>query len=323
MRCLRSLGSVCLIWLWSSCAVFADCDRLLSVVQLAEGGLKAAAGPDKNRLLQINKLISDIDNEAVLKALRQSGQAHSFSSLRHFLTILMVISDRPEEGFNQLLSFEDDLAQAVETIRRACNTQSQLSAISANGDGLQGMAGVAPSGKLQSLPKWVRDIKSEVDKHREQLRVLGVVMLGLIFAVLLAVAAHFALIALRIIYRGRSICDVPITMDILGQQIEGRITILGKLGCFIVPAVSPATGEVPKISRGTYFNINVDEQTLNAKTLVESTDAYSVMFSKPLTHKRLRQILATSHVPVHYDLSTLHWRRLGRLHFGIGSLPNV
>ncbi|MGC1506179.1 MAG: hypothetical protein WA782_18825 [Sulfitobacter sp.] len=295
----------------------------MSVIDLAQDSFRNGTAPDKSRLLKINKLIRDINNDAMLLVLRQSGQAHSFGSLRHFLTVLKFTADRPTAELTWPASFNDDLTQASETIRNACNTLTTHSAAAPSDGDLGGSAGLGQTGQWKQLHRLVADISGEIEKHRRELRRLGVVILGLVLAVFLAMVVHFALMILQIIYRGRSICDVPMTLEIFGEHIEGRITIIGKLGCFIIPIAPPDNSLPPMISRGTYINITIEDQTLNAKTVIESKEMYRVLFSTPLTGKNLRRILVASEVPVRYDLSALTWQKIFRRYFGIGTLPKI
>lgn len=323
MRCLRTLRMTCLIWLWSSLAVCADCDRLLSVIELAQATFTTAAAPDQSRLPKINKMIRDINNDAMLAVLRQSGQAHAYGTLRHFLTVMMFVADQPDGVVQLPDAFADDLAQAAETIDKACASQKpQGTAAAAKVDPSEPRR-LAGERHWRALTGWVGDVNAEIERHRYQLRLLGIVLLGFVLTVLLAMAAHVAVMVLRIILRGRSICDIPIHMTVLGDRLAGRITVIGKLGCVIIPDVPPDAEAAPVINRGIYLNIVVGEQVLNAKTMVETTDVYRMLFSTPLSRKTLRQLLLSSHSPVRYDLSALQGYKLGRRYFGIGSLPKA
>jgi hypothetical protein len=292
-------------------------------MKLAQDGFANSRAGDRDVLVQIDTLIGEIDNDALLAVLRQSGQGYSFGSLRHFLTVLKFIAHRHEDHSSLPPEFAYDLAQAAGIIAKACNSQPSENPTAAQNGGLEGATGARPSRRWHAQSAWVRDINAEIRKHRDQLRLLGVVLVGLVLAVLLAITGHFTMIALRVILRGRSICDIPMMLDFMGDRFDGRIMILGKLGCLIVLDLPPDNRSWPEISRGTYLNVVVDGQILNARTLHESSDEYRVMFSTPLTRKKLRQILATSLIPVRYDLGFLNRQKIGGQLFGTGSLPKV
>lgn len=325
MRILRSFGLVCLAWLWLPGMAYADCDQLLSVIDLAQDTFSVETGPDQNRLTEINKLIRSINNDDMLAILRQSGQAHSFGSVRHFLTVLMFIADRPQEELNRPVTFDQDLAKTATVLHEACRGQTDLNAATTPDHSRPASIRPGQTARWRRLPRWVADIEAEIAEHRNQLRLLGVAMLGLVLAVLFAIAVHIALKVFRIVHRGRSICDVPMHAHVLGRRIDGRITNISRRGCTIVPAMLAESddeldgGDTALIARGTYFNIKVGDFTLNARTLTEGNDFYQVIFSTPLSQKKRREVLHNSLRPARYDLSSLHWYNIRRRSFGIGS----
>ena len=314
----RTLTAVCLLWLCSGIAALADCDRLLSVVELVQHGFANGTQADKPTLIQINNLISELDNDALLAVLRQSGQGNKFGSLRHFLTVMKFITHRPETPGTLPLTFSDDLAQASGIVSKVCSDRSSLAAIGGGQQGGGQSTLGTRSGSWQQRSGWIRDINAEIERHRDQLRVLGYVVIWLVLALLLAIAGHFTVMALRILYRGRSVCDVPVTLDVMGDRFDGRITVIGKLGCQVFLSPIYDAQDLPDISRGTYLNVVIDGQTQNAKTLMESTDVYRLLFSTPLPRKKLKQILATSSGPVRYDLGLLNLKMMEGYYIGTG-----
>jgi len=309
---------------WASPAQ-AGCARLLDAVTLATSSFVNQEQPDAETLAALRTLITGLDNTAMLNALRATGQTGDFGDLRNFLTLLNFIAHNVAPGDVQFTpQFMASLASADRIVRSACvlpdgqiRIMKDDTAVAEQSSSTQRTQGIG--NKLRAITGLRRDGDDQLLNYN-----LGV--LGLVFTVFLSVgvaalALHFAIIALRIIYRGRRTCDIPATLEVLAQAVPGRLTMIGIYGCIFDFPQDPDNPAALRLTEKTYCRVVAGNATLNARVLKDSNQTCSLWFTKPLARSTLRQILLQSERPVAYDFGILRKAHRRGLTFGLGTLP--
>ncbi len=320
MRQLRAGLAAFVFWLALSGTVLAACAELKQVTALASDGFTSGTHPDARTLALLRQTITQTNNDDMLRLLQRSGQAGSFGHLRNFLTELQFIAQSAEGQRREATAFQRDLARAIAIVDIACTYDAGQAA-----KDFQPVTSQSPPQGIGLVLQRVRT--SAVAAHDRlfgdtyKLAVLGQVLTLLGVLVTAAFAGHFGFIALRTIYRGRSLCDVPIKVAFLAQETEARITIIGRYGCRIVSQDGAAQTAMLALKEGTYCRLIVADHTLNGRIMYDTVTQAGALFAAPLSRAELRGILAHSDVPPRYDFSFLRDLRARKQVFGLGSLP--
>ncbi|MBB4173646.1 hypothetical protein GGR93_001419 [Sulfitobacter noctilucicola] len=319
---MRTLGTICAIWLLFVTTAQASCERLVNVIGLSGHGFASGKMADNATLSEIETLISGLDNDVVLHLLRQSGQAHTFGFLRHHLTVLKFIALQAEANAEPPKNFNSDMVRAAGIVALACQGNAQ-----GHGDHeAKGFRQSYTESAEQNLGLRQTGWKTSQEHlrlaHQRQLKQLIALMTGFLVLLALAIVVHFALMVTSVIFRGRRICDVPVRIDILGQEIACRIKGIGKRGCHIIPDDTGGMQGLRVLSQGGYFNIVLDDLVLNARISETYDDGIRARFTLALTRNSLRQIMLESELPVRYDLEHVRLANMWHQYMDLGTVLN-
>lgn len=318
-RTNRVVASTVVLWIWLSSAVFAACTDLNMVVSLASKGFSSGGQPDAQTFEQLSSLIEQINNDDMLLVLKRTGQAGSFGNLRNFLTELKFVAQSARGQSRQPESFASDMARANAIVRLACDDAAAQSKDQSKG--LQpGNLARGIGQRSQEARNLAAGLSEQVFANTYKLALLGKLLVVFIAVIAGTPLCHICAIMVRTIHRGRSLCDVPVIVEFMARDAPGSISILGRFGCRIVPQDAEAKSHMRSLCEGTYCRIKVGDRTINARAMYDAHHHVGLLFSNPLRHADLQDILAHSNVTARYDFSALQNLRARKQIFGHGPL---
>ncbi|MEW9920721.1 hypothetical protein AB2B41_13990 [Marimonas sp. MJW-29] len=297
-------------------------------IELAERNFGDGQSSQPAELRALNTTISGMNNDALLLALKGSGQAYAFGDLRNFLTQLKFLSAAAHQGRYQ---FTDQMAEDLRRARTVADTAcgSATSAGAASNAATQGDAATAARGTYKSLELGSREKPVLTLAQREflqqsfQFGTLARLFTGIAGAAALALLAHYGLLVARVLRRNRRICEVPAELHCMMEAVPGRITVLGRYGCVFTPDAPDLFDPLAGISAGTYCTVRPTDAELGAKLMRDLSDDCSLLFTTPLDLPQMRDLLAASEIPARYDFSVIKGTSRATRRFGIGRMPQA
>lgn len=288
----------------------ANCTLLLQAMDLATQSFAAqssAADADYDRL---HLTITMLKNDEVLRALQASGQAHTFGSLRNFLTQMKFVAQSPNPStFEYTDRMARDFETSQEVISAACSgigsqtgsTGAQDPANAAESDGLAG---------IRSATGQARSTISEADAMRMISQDMKVDKLAGFLSLFVVIAAfcislYYCWRFARLWYRNRRICDVPATLIYILTEVPGRIRIIGRMGCRFEPSEKVDVDLLEQMTAGTFCTLKVQDKELNSQLILSLTKGLAMLFVTQLSRDEVNAMTAGSKVPSRLDLSAL------------------
>ena len=318
------------VWLALAGPVRAACDQMMEAIRLADISFSGSAEQDPVLLRRLNQTITDLNNDEVLRALKATGQAGAFGDLRNFLTQLRFVTQSAADNpFRFTPEMQAALEDSHRVIRTACDSPDLPAGQAASPGGAadaSSLAATPADGMGHSLAERLTRPLTRAQEQflQDNFRLVLLLQLigGIVLAILVVIALHYAVVIFKLIRRNRRICRVPAVMDCMMTPIDGHVTVIGVYGCSF-DAVDMAGETLGAISPGTYCTLRAGRHAFSAKVMRVSANRCGMHFTKPLRRETVRQILAGSEIPVKLDFSALSAAEGRPRTFGRGGLPSA
>lgn len=277
-------------------------------------------------LADLNRTISSLRNDDLLRMLRNSGQGSAFGALRNHLTQLKFISQMA--GKSDVVftpQMQTDLRAARRIVDAACVNISQQQvdvAAATAGTGDEDQTNPAErteySGIYAGLRKVMTDEQIAYLERTFRLHLLGKLFGGVLLAISAAIALYYITLTIIVVRRNRRTCKVPATLTCMMMDIPGHLTVVGRVGCTFTLSDS-----AQDVSVGSYCTLTAGGIALHGKTITNTEDVCAVVFTQPLSRSTLANVLTTSQTPVRYDFGAMNARGKYALGLSRSRLPRV